>query len=81
MIRTKKIIVVFTAINTGFLRFQKPVISPTNDSFLKPKNCCDIVGYVDITSLVIVGNLTIYLTFFALISNHNILIPKANNFR
>jgi hypothetical protein len=25
------------------MRFQKPVITPTNDRFLKPKNCCDIV--------------------------------------
>jgi hypothetical protein len=34
-----------------------------NESFLKPKNCCDIVGYGDITSSAIVGNLSIYMQF------------------
>ena len=38
----------------------KLLITP-NESFLKPKNCCDIVEYGDITSSVILGNLSIYL--------------------
>ena len=41
--------------------------SPTNESFLKPKNFCDIVGYGDITSSVIVGNLSINLKFFSFV--------------
>ena len=28
----------------GFLPRYALLISPTNESFLKPKNCCDIVG-------------------------------------
>ena len=31
------------ASNTGFFAVLKPVLPPTNDRFLKPKNCCDIV--------------------------------------